>query len=169
MPTHRSLDEQRVYELNLYYKDLKGLSNTLQIQGHFFDGFNNLTFVFPYLGVNVYPTNRRGKISYMRQLLVALDALWRHHIIHCNIKGGSKPNAIFDITGKLTLIDLESAIRRHELIDQEYTYSPGTEETHTMLRPRCCSHSADATSMVQPGLVDAETYLVPALFLRSSC
>lgn len=118
MPTHRNLLEQQVYELNLYYKELKGISNVVQIHGHFFDPLHTMTFVFPDLGTNHYPKDTYGMISYMRQMLVALDALWRRQIVHCNIKGGSKPNAIFDSHGKLTLIDFESAVRRHELIDQ---------------------------------------------------
>ncbi|CAK9072423.1 unnamed protein product [Durusdinium trenchii] len=118
MPTHESLHDQLVYELNLYYKDLKGLRNVIQIESHFYDSLRNLTFVFPDLGPNIYPVDRSGIISYMRQLLVALDHLWHRGVIHCNIKGGLKPNAIFDRNGKLTLIDFESAIRRHELIDQ---------------------------------------------------
>ncbi|CAE7759196.1 MAP3K19, partial [Symbiodinium sp. CCMP2456] len=118
MPTYRNLLEQQVYELNLYYKDLKGISTVVQIHGHFFDPLHNMTFVFPDLGTNHYPTNTDGMISYMRQMLVGLDALWRRNIVHCNIKGGSKPNASFDSHGKLTLIDFESAVRRHELIDQ---------------------------------------------------
>ncbi|CAE7371104.1 MAPKKK3 [Symbiodinium sp. CCMP2592] len=118
MPTHRSLDEQLAYELSLYYTDLRGLSNVVQIQTHFYDPSHTLTFVFPDLGANKYPADRCGIVSYMRQMLLALDALWNRDIVHCNIKGGSKPNAIFDTRGKLTLIDFESAVRRHELIDQ---------------------------------------------------
>ena len=57
----------------------------------------------------------------MRQMLSALQHLWNREIVHCNIKGGNKPNAIVDCRGKLTLIDFESAVRRHELIDQGYS------------------------------------------------
>lgn len=118
MPTHQSLEDQQVYELNLYYKDLQGLRNVVQIEAHFYDPDGNLTFVFPDLGVNMYPRRKPGIVSYMRQLLNGLDALWHKDIVHCNIKGGPKPNAIFDATGRLTIIDFESAVRRHELIDQ---------------------------------------------------
>lgn len=137
MPTHQSLEDQQVYELNLYYKDLKGLRNVVQIEAHFHDPLGNLTFVFPDLGVNIYPREKPGIVSYMRQLLNGLDALWQKEIVHCNIKGGSKPNAIFDATGRLTIIDFESAVRRHELIDQgqdqESLFFPSSFHTETLL------------------------------------
>ena len=110
MPTHCSLQDQQIYELNLYYKELRGLNNIVQILGHFWDECCHLTFVFPDLGANVYPTDPDGIVSHMKQLLTALNALWHREIIHCNIKGGSKPNAIFDSTGRLTPIDFESDV-----------------------------------------------------------
>lgn len=137
MPTHQSLEDQQVYELNLYYKDLQGLRNVVQIEAHFYDPDGNLTFVFPDLGVNMYPRRKPGIVSYMRQLLNGLDALWHKDIVHCNIKGGPKPNAIFDATGRLTIIDFESAVRRHELIDQgqdqESLFFPSSFHTETLL------------------------------------
>lgn len=136
MPTHQSLEDQQVYELNLYYKDLKGLRNVVQIEAHFHDFYGHLTFVFPDLGVNIYPREKPGIMSYMQQLLHGLDALWHKEIVHCNIKGGSKPNAIFDVTGRLTIIDFESAVRRHELIDQgqdqESLFFPSSFHTETL-------------------------------------
>ena len=118
MPTyHASLADQQEYELNLLYKDLKDLPNIMQIQAHFHDR-GVLTMVLPDLGVNVYPSTKGGIVGYMRQMLFALQQLWNRDIVHCNIKGGKKPNAIYDFRGKLTLIDFESAVRRHELIDQ---------------------------------------------------
>ena len=116
MSWHDSLLEQQLYEMNMYYQDLKGLPNVVQLEGHFQDPYGNLTFVFPDLGVNIYPRHKAGIVSYMRQLLHGLNALCQNDIVHCNIKGGEKPNAIFDSAGRLTIIDFESAVRRHERI-----------------------------------------------------
>ncbi|CAE7738973.1 ANP1 [Symbiodinium sp. CCMP2456] len=149
MPTHRSLDDQLAYELSLYYKDLKGLSNVVQIQTHFYDPTQTLTFVFPDLGTNKYPTDRCGIVSYMRQMLLALDALWNRDIVHCNIKGGPKPNAIFDSRGKLTLIDFESAVRRHELIDQGQNLLSSWDQTLSYRGN--CHYVAPEVLVPQPG------------------
>ena len=116
MSWHDSLLEQQLYEMNMYYQDLKGLPNVVQLEGHFQDPYGNLTFVFPDLGVNIYPRHKAGIVSYMQQLLNGLNALWHKDIVHCNIKGGRNPNAIFDSAGRLTIIDFESAVRRHERI-----------------------------------------------------
>ena len=129
MPWHDSLLDQQVYELNMYYQDLKGLCNVVQLEGHFQDPSGNLTFVFPELGVNMYPRHKAGIVSYVQQLLNGLDALWHKEIVHCNIKGGEKPNAIFDAAGRLTIIDFESAVRLHELIDQGIIDYDEKEET----------------------------------------
>ncbi|CAE7898791.1 Map3k2 [Symbiodinium microadriaticum] len=152
MPTHQSLQEQVAYELSLYYKDLKGLSNVVQIETHFYDPFHNLTLVFPDLGTNQYPRDRSGITSYMRQMLLALDGLWKREIVHCNIKGGPKPNAIFDSGGKLTLIDFESAVRRHELIDQGQNPAPFSSHLSQTLCYRGNPHYVAPEVMVsQPG------------------
>lgn len=116
MSWHDSLLEQQLYEMNMYYQDLKGLPNVVQLEGHFQDPYGNLTFGFPDLGVNIYPRDKAGIVSYMQQLLNGLNTLWHKDIVHCNIKGGKKPNAIFDSAGRLTIIDFESAVRRHERI-----------------------------------------------------
>lgn len=99
---YASFEDQQQYELNLLYKDLKDLPNIIQLQAHFHDLRGRLTLVLPDLGTNAYPSTKEGSVSYMKQMLFALKHLWNREIVHCNIKGGSQPNAIFDSCGKLT-------------------------------------------------------------------
>jgi len=58
----------------------------------------------------------------MKQLLQVLDALHLREIVHCNIK---RENVLYS-DGKLTLIDFESAVNEHELVDMgssEYAWN----------------------------------------------
>lgn len=117
VPMHSSRQDQLAYEVCLYLKELKNVPKMIQLEA-FFHEEGVLTMVFPDLGVNRYPSDASAIQSYMKQLLEALSFLWQLGIVHCNIKGGSKPNAIFDHCGKLTMIDFETSVRRHDLIDQ---------------------------------------------------
>lgn len=83
------------------------------------------TLVFPYLSGDHLPVTPRHIQSYMRQLLQALSELWERDVVHCNTKKG---NIIFDDINTLTVIDFESAVRRHELLDQCKFVSPDCDE-----------------------------------------
>merc|ERR1712032_1487179 len=86
----------------------------LRLEGFYHEHLRT-TMVFPYLSGNHMPSTPKSIQSYMRQLLQALSELAIRDVVHCNIK---PDNVIFDEFRNLTLIDFESAVRRHELIDQ---------------------------------------------------
>eukprot|EP00438_Fugacium_kawagutii_P022747 Skav214761 [mRNA] locus=scaffold1230:124337:125688:+ [translate_table: standard] len=68
---------------------------------------------FPHIEGNYSPKEPQEIHCYMKQLLQVLDALHLREIVHCNIK---RENVLY-ADGKLTLIDFESAVNEHELVD----------------------------------------------------
>ena len=70
------------------------------------------SLIYEYVPGNYSPTKPADIHLYIQELLQVLDHLHRKGIVHCNIK---RENVIFN--GRLTLIDFETAVWEHELID----------------------------------------------------
>lgn len=77
------------------------------------DTYQLRSLYFPYIDGNHSPKEPQDIHLYMKQLLQVLDALHLREIVHCNIK---RENVLY-ADGKLTLIDFESAVNEHELVD----------------------------------------------------
>ncbi|CAE8622992.1 unnamed protein product [Polarella glacialis] len=78
----------------------------------------------------------------MKQLLETLDELHLRQIVHCNIK---RENVMFSSQGKITLIDFETAVNEHELVDM------GTEDFDKVCYRSNPHFSAPEVLEPQPG------------------
>eukprot|EP00933_Yihiella_yeosuensis_P042560 TRINITY_DN3718_c0_g1_i1.p1 TRINITY_DN3718_c0_g1~~TRINITY_DN3718_c0_g1_i1.p1 ORF type:complete len:580 (+),score=53.97 TRINITY_DN3718_c0_g1_i1:131-1870(+) len=118
---HTSMQEQLLYEASIL-KSLAHVPGVIRLLGWCYDdekngsmeaACRNKSLLFQYIDKDHSPKEPVKMFSYMSQLLTALDHLHYRGIVHCNVK---RENVLFD-GDRLTVIDFETAVNEHELID----------------------------------------------------
>lgn len=119
---HSCLQDQLLYEAAII-KSLSNVDGVVPVlawstcSSRWFpqcDDINQLrSLYFPYIEGSYSPEKPEDIHCYMKQLLQVLDALHLREIVHYNIK---RENVLY-ADRKLTLIDFESAVNEHELVD----------------------------------------------------
>ncbi|CAK0815523.1 unnamed protein product [Prorocentrum cordatum] len=115
---HSSMQDQLLYEASIL-KSLATTPGVIRLLGWCYPNFHIQedrrlkSLVYKYIDGNLSPKQPVQIASYAKQLLYVLDHLHYQGIVHCNVK---RENVLYD--GKdLTLIDFETAVNEHELID----------------------------------------------------
>lgn len=149
---HSCLQDQLLYEAAIT-KSLSRVDGVLPVLAwsycspSWFPQYNTLelrSLYFPYIEGNYSPKEPKDIQCYMKQLLQVLDALHLREIVHCNIK---RENVLYS-DGKLTLIDFESAVNEHELVDMGSSEYVDEMEVCYRSNPY---HSAPEVLEAQPG------------------
>ena len=149
---HSSLQDQLLYEAAII-KSLSKVEAVLPVLAWsscspaWFPECDTLklrSLYFPYIRGNYSPKEPTDIQGYMKQLLQVLDVLHVHEIVHCNIK---RENVLY-AEGKLTLIDFESAVNEHELVDMGNSEYGCEAEVCYRSNPY---HSAPEVLKLQPG------------------
>ena len=174
---HSCLQDQLLYEAAIT-KSLSRVDGVLPVLAwshcspSWFPQYNTLelrSLYFPYIEGNYSPKEPKDIQCYMKQLLQVLDALHLREIVHCNIK---RENVLYS-DGKLTLIDFESAVNEHELVDMG---SSDVDEMEVCYRSnpyhsaKCWSPSRGVANMARRSCTDiGEMSMVLASSWQSCC
>ena len=144
---HSSIEDQLLYEVSIL-RPLQQTAGVIKLLGWCYNDEEHTrlkSLLFRYVAGDHYPTEPRGIMCYTKQLLQVLDHLHWRGIVHCNIK---RENVLFDGDSKLTVIDFETAVNEHELVDMGQDGFLYEQKVHYCSNPH---YSAPEVLEAQPG------------------